>query len=196
VARRAYIIVSTEKMPLLAPLVGVLVTHRSRWSAVALLLGCAPGAIAAQTASLPDWVTVDSAGRTVSLALEARPGGPDGITTLSGHHHGDIQLVVPAGWTVRWTWVNQDSTRNHSLVVMAEREKLPAEGGRPALDNALSRSVTAGLRPGQWDVTTFVADQPGWYWMLCGVPNHALQGEWIGLKVDREAGTVGVNTKR
>jgi hypothetical protein len=24
--------------------------------------------------------------------------------------------------------------------------------------------------------------------MLCGVPDHAVRGEWIGLKVDREAG--------
>jgi hypothetical protein len=23
--------------------------------------------------------------------------------------------------------------------------------------------------------------------MLCGVPDHAVRGEWIGLKVDREA---------
>jgi hypothetical protein len=36
-------------------------------------------------------------------------------------------------------------------------------------------------------VTRFEADQVGWYWLLCGVPNHALKGEWIGFKVDAEA---------
>jgi hypothetical protein len=123
------------------------------------------------------------------------PGGPDGIATLNGHHHGDIQLVVPLQWTVRWTWVNRDSSQNHSLVVMAEREKMPLEGGRPALDNAMSRAVTTGLKPGQKDVTTFVADQAGWYWMLCGVPEHAIHGEWIGLKVDRTAAMPGVVQK-
>jgi hypothetical protein len=134
----------------------------------------------------PAWLGVDTASRTVTLALEALPGGPDGIATLNGHHHGDVQLVVPVGWTVRWTWLNRDSTQSHSLVVMAEREKLPTEGGRPALENAMTRSVTAGLKPGQRDVTTFLADQAGWFWMLCGVPAHAVRGEWIGLKVDRE----------
>lgn len=146
-------------------------------------------------AQLPTWVSVDSAGKTVTLSFEVLPGGPEGIGSLNGHHHGDIQLVVPLNWTVKWTWVNHDSTAAHSLVVMAEREKLPGEGSRPALENAMSRAVTTGLKAGQRDVTTFVADQAGWYWMLCGVPGHAIRGEWIGLKVDRDAGGVTVNQK-
>lgn len=144
---------------------------------------------------LPAWMTVDSAGRTVTLALDAQAGGPDGIATLNGEHHGSIQVVVPLGWTVKWAWVNRDSLQRHSLVVMAEREKLPMEGGRPALDNAVSRAVTTGLKPGEKDLTTFQADQAGWYWMLCGVPDHAIRGEWIGLKVDRGATTPGVVRK-
>ena len=78
---------------------------------------------------------------------------------------------------------------------MAEREKLPTKAAGPALENAMSRAVTTGLKPGQRDVTTFVADQAGWYWMLCGVPGHAIRGEWIGLKVDREAQGVEVVVK-
>ena len=147
----------------------------------------APGRLPAQSA-LPDWIRVDSAGRTVDLDLAARPGGADGGATLNGHARGDVQLVVPLGWTVHWTWVNQDSTQAHSLVVMTEREKLPAEAARPAFDNAYTRQPSAGLAPGRRDVTTFVADQAGWYWMLCGVPGHALKGEWIGFRVDPDAG--------
>jgi hypothetical protein len=162
----------------------------------ALAAGLALLAAPRLPAQLPAWVTLDSAGRTVSLALEATPRGPEGIASLNGYHHGDIQLVVPLGWTVKWTWVNRDSAASHSLVVMAEREKLPTEGGRPALENAMSRAVTTGLKPGQKDITTFSADQAGWYWMLCGVPGHAIRGEWIGLKVDREAKGVGVVEKK
>lgn len=158
-----------------------------------VLVACARSATLA--AQLPAWMTVDSTARTLSLTLEASPGGPDGIATLSGNHHGGVQVVVPVNWTVTWTWVNRDSAQNHSLVVMAEREKLPMEGGRPALDNALSRAVTAGLKPGQRDVTTFVADQAGWYWMLCGVLSHAIRGEWIGLKVDRDAAMPSLVTR-
>jgi sulfocyanin SoxE-like protein len=167
---------------------------RSSFCAFLLLLELRPAVLAGQ-APLPDWVQVDSAARTVTLSLVAEPGGPGGIATLKGHHHGDIQLVVPLGWTVRWHWVNADSAATHSLVLVAEREKLPAEGGRPALDNAMSRAVLAGLKPGQKDDTEFAADQAGWYWLLCGVSGHAIRGEWIGLKVDREAGGVSVVEK-
>jgi len=162
---------------------------------LALMMALAVTGISPARAQLPAWVTVDSAGHSANFSFEAMPGGPEGIATLNGHHHGDIQLVVPLNWTVKWTWVNHDSTASHSLVVMAEREKLPLEGGRPALENALSRAVTTGLKPGQRDLTAFPADQAGWYWMLCGVPGHALRGEWIGLKVDREATGVGANVK-
>ena len=102
---------------------------------------------------------------------------------------------MPLGWTVQWDWQSADSTAPHSLVVMAEREKLPTEGGRAAFTNAMTRMLTDGLRPGQGDRTTFTADEAGWYWMLCGVPGHALGGEYIGLRVDPEATTAGVKLK-
>lgn len=155
----------------------------------------ATGPALAQGSPLPGWITVDSAGKTVNLALEVLGAGPGGSATIAGYDHGKIQIVVPVNWTVKWTWVNHDSTASHSLVVMAEREKLPLEGGRPALENAMTRAVTAGMKPNQRDVTTFIADQAGWFWLLCGVPGHAIAGEWIGLKVDREAAAVSVNLK-
>jgi hypothetical protein len=149
---------------------------------------------AQQTSSLPQWMTIDSSGRAVTLDLkvDATSGAP---ATISGYRQGGVQVVVPVGWTVRWRWINGDSTAAHSLVVMAEREKLPAEGGRPVFDNAMSRNVVSGLGPGKTDETTFTADQSGWYWLLCGVPGHALGGEWIGLKVDGEAKTPGIVEK-
>jgi hypothetical protein len=145
--------------------------------------------------ALPDWVTADSAGRQVVLTLVAGPGAEAGTGTISGHRAGDIEVVVPQGWTVRWNWRNADSTQNHSLVIMAEREKLPAEGGQPAIDGALSRTVRAGLKPGQEDHTTFGAEPGGWYWVLCGVPGHALKGEWIGLRVDPAATNVIIKSR-
>jgi hypothetical protein len=51
----------------------------------------------------------------------------------------------------------------------------------------MTRMVTAGLPAGQTDQTTFEADQTGWYWLLCGVPSHAPNGEWLEFKVDAEA---------
>jgi hypothetical protein len=144
---------------------------------------------------LPAWVTMDSAARTVHLALDVTKTAGEPSARIAGIRDGGAQVVVPLGWTVTWDWRNADSTSPHSLVVMQEREKLPTEGGRPPFTNAMTKSLTAGLAAGQSDHTSFEADQTGWYWLLCGVRGHALQGEWLGLKVDAEAKTAGVVLK-
>jgi hypothetical protein len=153
---------------------------------------------AADTASpdSPSWLKVDSATRTVTLTLEvtAHAGAPSAL--INGFRAGEAQVVVPLGWTVKWDWRSTDSTASHSLVVMVEREKIPLEGGRPSFSNAMTRMVTEGLEAGRTDQTTFVADEAGWYWLLCGVPGHAAKGEWIALKVDRDAKLPSVLVKK
>jgi hypothetical protein len=144
---------------------------------------------------LPPWVAADSAARTVTLTLEMTKVAGEPSARIAGYREGGVQVVVPLGWTVAWDWRNADSTAPHSLVVMQEREKLPTEGGRPLFTNAMTKSLTDGLAAGQTDQTTFEADQVGWYWLLCGVPSHALQGEWLSLKVDGEAKTASVAVK-
>ena len=157
--------------------------------------GFAPLA-SAQMLVPPPWLVADSASRTVTIALQVTPAPDGGAALINGYRNGELQIVVPLNWTVQWDWRSADSTAPHSLVVMAEREKLPTEGGRAAFTNAMTREVTTGLRAGQGDRSTFTADQAGWYWMLDGVPGHAIQGEYIGLKVDPEANTASVVEKR
>jgi sulfocyanin SoxE-like protein len=140
------------------------------------------------------WLVADEAAKTVTLALQVTRGA-DGSAMINGYRKGEPQIIVPLNWTVQWDWRNADSTSPHSLVVMSEREKLPTEGGRAAFTNAMTRMVTAGLPAGQGDRTTFTADEAGWYWLLCGVPGHAIAGEYLGLKVDPEAKTASVKTK-
>ena len=153
----------------------------------------APGALA--QAPAPPWIAVDSAARTVTIALEVTHPGGAPSALLNGLREGAAQVVVPLGWTVVWDWRNGDSTAPHSLVVMQEREKLPTEGGRPVFTNAMTKSLADGLAAGGTDHTSFEADQVGWYWLLCGVPSHALQGEWLGLKVDADAKTPAIVVK-
>jgi hypothetical protein len=152
-----------------------------------------PASTTVDTAS-PTWLVADAASRTVTLALQVTR-APDGGALINGHRKGELQIVVPLNWTVQWDWRNADSTAPHSLVVMVEREKLPTEGGRAAFTNAMSRSVTAGLAAAQGDRTTFTADEAGWFWLLCGVPSHALGGEYLGLRVDPDAKTASVKPK-
>jgi hypothetical protein len=141
------------------------------------------------------WLVADSAAKTATLTLEVtRPAGSPSAL-INGYRAGQAQAVIPRGWIVRWNWRNGDRTTPHSLVVMVQREKIPLEGGRPAFSNAMTRSVTEGLAAGQTDQTTFEADEGGWYWLLCGVPGHAIEGEWLELRVDPEATTARVQLK-
>jgi hypothetical protein len=166
-------------------------------SLLVLLLGPAAPSIEAQEPSpLPAWMVADSAARTVSLTLETTGSAGGSSALINGYRSGGIQIVVPRNWTVTWHWRSSDSTAPHSLVLMAEREKLPLQGDRPALQNAMTRMVSAGLKAGQTDVTTFTADEAGWYWLLCGVPGHAIAGEWIGVRVDPDAKGPSAKEKR
>ena len=145
--------------------------------------------------SAPDWLTVDFVGTTATLALEvtSQPTAPSAL--INGYRNGEARIVVPVGWTVNWNWRNADSASPHSLVVMVQREKIPLEGGRSAFSNAMTRMVTEGLPLGGTDQTTFAAEEAGWYWLMCGVPGHALAGEWLELRVDPEATTASVRVK-
>jgi hypothetical protein len=138
---------------------------------------------------------VDSAARLVTLELEVTqaPSAPSAV--INGYRAGEARIIVPLGWTVKWNWRSADSSAPHSLVVMVQREKIPLEGGRASFSNAMTRMVTEGLAAGQTDQSTFVAEEAGWYWMLCGVPSHAIDGEWLELRVDPEAKTAKVEVK-
>jgi hypothetical protein len=144
--------------------------------------------------SIP-WLLADSGAKTAELSIEVSRPAAAASALLNGYRRGEARVIIPLGWTVRWNWRNADTSSRHSLVVMAEREKVPLEGGQPAFSNAMTRMVTEGLPPGQTDQTTFEAEQAGWYWLLCGVPSHALEGEWLELRVDPESTTAGVKVK-
>jgi Sulfocyanin (SoxE) domain len=146
----------------------------------------------ADAADTTTWLQADSATKTVALSLEVSRPADAASALLNGFRSGEIEIVVPFGWTVTWNFQNQDSTAPHSLVLMTARERVPLEGGRSAFSNARTRMVTEGLPAGQTDRSSFEVDEAGWYWLICGVPGHAIAGEWIELQVSREAKTAAV----
>lgn len=151
---------------------------------------------AGDTTNPPLWLVVDSAAKVAMLTLEVTAPAEAPSALINGYRAGEARIVVPLGWTVKWDWRSTDSPTKHSLVVMVQREKIPPEGGRASFSNAMTRMVVEGLQPGQSDQTTFVADEAGWFWMLCGVPGHAIEGEWLELRVDPDAKRARVQIKK
>jgi hypothetical protein len=138
----------------------------------------------------------DTAARTAKLTLEVTAPSNSPSAVINGFRAGTARIVVPVSWTIQWDWRNADSGSPHSLVVMVQREKIPLEGSRPSFSNAMTRMVTEGLPAGQSDHSSFEAEEAGWYWMMCGVPGHALKGEWLELRVDPAAQTARLETKK
>jgi len=128
-----------------------------RLTAGLVLLYASP-LLAQQPPAAASWLVADSAAKTINLTLDVAGAGGGPSATINGQRNGSVQIIVPLNWTVTWHWRSSDTTSTHSLVLMAEREKLPLQGDRPALQNAMTRMVTAGLKAGQTDVTTFTAD--------------------------------------
>jgi hypothetical protein len=154
-----------------------------------------PAADSSPAAVDTSWITSVSAERTVTLSLVVTKPTSSPSALINGYRSGQAQIVVPVKWTIKWNWRNDDPGAMHSLVVMTQREKVPLEGGRASFSNAMSRSVTEGLATGQTDQTTFEAEEAGWYWLMCGVPNHALNGEWLELRVSPDAHSGSVHLK-
>jgi hypothetical protein len=65
-----------------------------------------------------------------------------------------------------------------------------------AFPRAETLNLKSGLPPNQGDSLSFVADKPGRYWIMCGVPGHAAGGMWDWLVISDSVKTPTVETTK
>lgn len=122
---------------------------------------------------------VDAAQKRVSFVVKASDGGANGTLNFNGYANGDLTVTVPAGWRVHIDLINTGAgALPHSLEVIREVSKIPPQGIPPAIPQAVSRDLVAGVPPLQKDSFDFTAQPPGRYLWFCGVPTHGLSGMW------------------
>lgn len=168
-----------------------------------VLLGCGSGEEGAPPASSPgaattaaatdampaDWITVDDAARTVTIALVAGETDANNRWNFNGHSAGEATVVVPAGYTVTVNFENRDPAHRHSAGVLARAASYPPyfEDATPVFDGAITSnatSMTESTAPGGGtESITFVASEAGEYALVCPVPANAVTGMWIGFEV-------------
>lgn len=168
-----------------------------------VLLGCGSGEEGAPPASSPgaattaaatdampaDWITVDDAARTVTIALVAGETDANNRWNFNGHSAGEATVVVPAGYTVTVNFENRDPAHRHSAGVLARMASYPPyfEDATPVFDGAITSnatSMTESTAPGGGtESMTFVASEAGEYALVCPVPANAVTGMWIGFEV-------------
>lgn len=158
--------------------------------------GAAASAMAAS--GMPDWMTVDSAAKTVHLAIEAGKTPDNNHWNYNGHTNGDITITVPQGYAVTIAFKNDDPAMAHSLAIVPhEGPMLPATFANvePVFAGARtsnSMDPAQATQPGRSETITFTADQAGSYAMACEIPGHAVAGMWVGFTVSSD-GTTGVS---
>lgn len=177
---------------------GVAPKKHARASSPAPTTAAAPAASAASTSTaasaaasdssvkVNEFLSYDPAAKTVSLELFAAHGSVNGGMNFNGASNGGSTITVPVGWTVSWSFKNEDAIP-HSAIVLPNKMPFPAQPQEPAIPRAYTKDVTAGLPTNGTDQTTFKASPAGEYVIACGVPGHAPSGMWIHFNVSADA---------
>lgn len=154
-----------------------------------LFLGAASCALAGLLVGArdPEFMRYDADARRVDLTVTSAFDQSNSGFNLNGGSHGSHRITVPAGWTVRLTFINHDVIP-HSVAVVREQSQVPLYVARPAFPGAATRSLQRGLPAGdRQDDIAFVAGLPGSYLIACGIPGHAVLGSYLRLVVSPSA---------
>ncbi|GAC1514565.1 MAG: hypothetical protein NVS1B4_02520 [Gemmatimonadaceae bacterium] len=135
----------------------------------------------------PDALRFDSVAHTVRLHLVAAWDDANEHLNFNGGEHGSHTVEVPAGWRVAIHLTSADADLSHSALVIPFSQTIPAELPGPAFPGATSTSPAGGIDDAGEDDLTFVAAREGRYLIVCGVADHAVDGQWIGFVVSRTA---------
>jgi hypothetical protein len=142
-----------------------------------------PAATEAPAASLsvPDWMSVDEAGMTVTLEIVAGKDDSNNRWNFNGYSRGNGTIVVPAGYNVVINFRNDDPNIAHSIGVDSGTGNFPAtfQNPEPVFAGAISSNATSmqeATQPGASESISFTAD--------------AATGMWINFTVSAD-GAVG-----
>ncbi len=150
----------------------------------------------AQTPATPPGATIaptgiklpyDSANKTVYVTLETRTANYD----FNGSNKGKLVIYIPAGWNLVIRYINNDPNfLPHSVGIIANNTATPRSPD-PTKDGNLVAwapdgklgvpGYKEGIGSGETTLLTATSIQKGVYWIACGIPGHAISGQWIVL---------------
>lgn len=157
----------------------------------------APPAAASGELTMPSWMQVDNAARTVTMTITAGATDKQNYWNFNGTTNGEMTVTVPEGYTVTIELVNDDPMMAHSLGISTQTGGFGANvDTTPAFPGAITPNPTSmvdGTMPGETATIEFVAGTAGEYTIVCYVPGHAAVGMWTRFNVSSsgEAGVQG-----
>ena len=158
----------------------------------------APAATAQGPMTVPSWMKVNKAAKTVSLDIHAGQTADNNHWNFNGHYKGDATITVPEGDKVTIKFTNDDPSLAHSIGVDSAYTTFPATfaNPQPIFPGAISSNptdMTKATQPKKSETLTFTASKAGNYTLNCFIPGHALAGMWIHFNVSAD-GKAGVQT--
>jgi hypothetical protein len=166
----------------------------TRLFAMTIALALLPARLLAGEPFVPSWIKNDPANRTVEMEIVAdwnqiaryRIDNIDHtIIDFNGYWGGNLNIVVPRGWTVKIAFINGSSSFRHSLMVtrVFAQSEMPV---KLTADDALWGAYTdppEGIGLNEERQMDFVAQQAGSYFLACARRTHLMDGHWVGFEV-------------
>ncbi len=134
-----------------------------------------------------EYLTFNASEKTARLVMRAGEHGANGGMSFNGAQRGEHEVVLPVGWRVRVTLVNDDSSLPHSAIIIAASDSIPNRVKTPAFAGAVSHGADDGTLVGDSTAFSFTTERPGAYWLFCAVPGHGKAGMYLRLTVSRTA---------
>lgn len=145
--------------------------------------------------SMPDWMKVDSAAKTVTLDIHAGKTPDNNHWNYNGYYNGNATITVPEGYKVTVTLTNDDPSMAHSIGVDSAVGNFQPmyTNPTPVFAGGITSNPTdlqKATQPGRSETIHFTASKAGNYSFNCFLPGHAVAGMWIHFNVSSD-GTVG-----
>jgi uncharacterized cupredoxin-like copper-binding protein len=137
----------------------------------------------ATNASAASYVSSNASTKTATLTVDASQGTAGGGLNFNGAVKGAKSFTVPAGWNVVLNFKNMGALAHSAAVVKGSTPPLNVTAKNLAFPGAETKMVMQGLAMNAADSVKFKASAAGSYLIVCGVPGHALGGQYLGLKV-------------
>ena len=166
----------------------------ARLALIALTLGLLPEGVQAGQPFVPSWVKNDPAAKTVAMEIVAdwsqvarytKEKVRTDIMDLNGYWDGNLTLIVPTGWEVKIEFMNHAGVVRHSLMVTPPYSPSEMPKKLTAQDAVWGAYIDPpeGIFPQETAQLSFVARDPGNYFLACARQGHLIDGQWIALEV-------------
>ncbi len=140
-------------------------------------------ALAVSGASAASYVSSDAATKTATIVVDAGQGTAGGGLNFNGEVKAAKSFTVPAGWNVVMKFKNMGSFAHSAVVIKGSTPPASVTEKDAAFAGAHTSMVMQGLPMNAASNAKFKASTAGTYLIVCGVPGHALGGQYLGLKV-------------